>query len=139
MRQILLAAVLAMSAAPALAADPVEGDWVVEGGSAKVRIGPCAGRPERMCGLIVSFRNPADAAGRDTNNPNAALRTRPLMGLPLIRDFKPAAPGRWTGGKIYDPGEGKTYDSKMRVNPNGTLKVDGCILVVCIAQIWKRG
>ena len=43
-----------------------------------------------------------------------------------------------TGGKIYDPNSGKTYDSKIGVNANGTLKVEGCVLVVCQAQTWKR-
>ena len=60
------------------------------------------------------------------------------MGMPMIRDFKQAAPGRWTSGKIYDPGSGKTYDSKISVNPNGTLKVEGCVLMVCQAQTWRR-
>lgn len=139
MRSTLFAAVLALSATPALAADPVEGEWLTQAGSAKVRISPCAGRPDRMCGLISWVRNPAEARASDQNNPDPSLRARPIMGLPLIRDFKPAGPGRWTGGKIYDPNSGKTYDSKMRVNPDGTLKVEGCVLMVCQAQTWRRG
>ena len=138
MRLLLLAACLAAVAAPALAADPVEGEWLVQSGSGKVRIGPCAGQPERMCGLITWLRDPRNATGKDAKNPNPALRSRPLMGLPMIHDFNQAAPGRWTGGKIYDPGQGKTYDSKIRINPDGTLKVEGCILFVCQAQTWKR-
>jgi len=138
MRPILLAAALAIVATPAFAADPVEGEWLVQSGSAKVRIAPCAGNAGKMCGLIVWVRDPREAAAKDANNPDPKLRTRPIMGLPLIRDFKPAGPGRWTGGKIYDPESGKTYDSKLRVNRDGTLKVEGCVLVVCQGQTWKR-
>lgn len=138
-RPVLAAALLALAAAPALAADPVEGEWLTQGGSGKVRIAPCQARPERMCGLITWLKDPAAARATDTKNPVAALKSRPLLGLPMIRDFKPAAPGRWTGGKIYDPGSGKSYDSKISLNPNGTLKVEGCILMVCQAQTWRRG
>ncbi|WP_293904006.1 DUF2147 domain-containing protein [Phenylobacterium sp.] len=140
MRALVLAAgLLFAAAAPAFAADLVEGEWLTQDGSAKVRIGPCAGRPDRMCGLISWFRDPANARARDTHNPDPKLQVRPLMGLLMIRDFKAAGAGRWTGGRIYDPGEGKTYDSKMRINPDGTLKVEGCILIVCQAQTWKHG
>jgi uncharacterized protein (DUF2147 family) len=58
--------------------------------------------------------------------------------MPMLWGFRQAAPGKWTGGKIYDPNSGKTYDSKIGVNANGTLKIEGCILVVCQAQTWKR-
>ena len=74
----------------------------------------------------------------DEKNPNAALRSKPLLGQQVIRDFKQAAPGRWTGGKIYDPKTGKTYDSKMTANANGSLKVEGCVLMICQAQTWTR-
>jgi len=139
MRAILLAAGLALAAAPAFAADPVEGEWFTVGATAKVRIGPCPGKADRMCGVIAWLKNPADAKATDSKNPDARLKSRTLLGLPMIRDFKQAAPGRWTGGKIYDPGSGKTYDSKIGVSPDGTLKVEGCVLVVCQAQTWRRG
>ena len=138
MRQLAIVAAALLTAGPAFAADPVEGEWLVRGGSAKVRIAPCAAKPDKMCGLISWMRDPKEAAARDANNPDPKLRTRPIMGLPLIRDFKAAGPGRWIGGKIYDPESGKTYDSKLSVNRDGTLKVEGCILMICQGQTWKR-
>ena len=138
-----LAAALAFAAVAggAHAADPVEGQWLVQGGSAKVRIAPCAADKARMCGTIVWLKQPTGKDGqpvKDANNPDASQRGRPLVGLNMIRDFKPAGPGKWSGGKIYDPGGGKTYGSKMSLNGDGTLKVEGCIAVVCQAQTWKR-
>lgn len=135
MRPVLLAALFSLAAAPALAADPVEGEWLTQSGSAKVKIGPCASNAQRMCGTVVWLKN---AGAKDSKNPDAKLRDRPILGMNLIRDFKPSAPGKWTGGKIYDPESGKTYDSKISANANGTLKVEGCVLVVCQAQTWKR-
>jgi uncharacterized protein (DUF2147 family) len=141
MRRIFLAATLALAATPALAADPVEGEWFTMGASAKVKIAPCAGNPERMCGLITWLKSPNNKAGqplRDTSNPDPALRDRPVLGMAMIRDFKPRSAGRWTGGKIYDPGRGKSYDSKLTINPDGTLKVEGCVAVICQAQTWRK-
>jgi uncharacterized protein (DUF2147 family) len=139
MRALALAAGLALTAAaPAFAADPVEGEWLTQAATGKVRIAPCPGKPNLMCGVISWLKDPADAVAKDAHNPDPALKSRPIMGLPMIWNFKQAAPGRWTGGKIYDPNTGKTYDSKISVNANGTLKVEGCILMVCQAQTWKR-
>jgi len=139
MRALILAAGLTLAAAPALAADPVEGEWLTQEATAKVRIGPCPGKADRMCGVISWLKNPADAKATDSKNPDPKLKTRTILGLPMIRDFKQAAPGRWTGGKIYDPGSGKTYDSKIAIDANGTLKVEGCVLMICQAQTWRRG
>jgi uncharacterized protein (DUF2147 family) len=141
MRPLFLAAALSLAAAPAFAADPVEGDWMASGGIAKVHIAPCAGQAARLCGQIVWLKDPKDETGQlkhDARNPDPKLRDRPIIGLPFLRDFKQAGPGKWTGGKIYDPDSGKTYDSKMQINANGTLKLDGCVLVICQAQTWTR-
>ncbi len=137
----LAALALAFGASAAQAADPVEGLWLVQSGTAKVKVSPCAADKAKMCGAIVWLKSPNDKAGqplKDANNPEPAQRSKPLVGLNMIRDFKSAGPGKWTGGKIYDPGAGKTYGSKMSLNPDGTLKVEGCISVVCQAQTWKR-
>ncbi len=139
MRALLFAAGLTLAAAPAFAADPVEGEWLTQAGTGKVRIAPCAGNADRLCGAISWLKNPADQKATDTNNSDAKLRGRPILGLPMLHGFKSAGPGKWTGGKIYDPQSGKTYDSKLSINPNGTLKVEGCIAVICQAQTWKRG
>ncbi|MBL8553738.1 MAG: DUF2147 domain-containing protein [Phenylobacterium sp.] len=135
MRAIAIAAAFTLAAAPALAADPVEGEWLTQSGSGKVRIAPCGAR---LCGAITWLKNPADAKATDANNPDARLKARPILGLPMLWGFRQAAQGKWNGGKIYDPASGKTYDSKMSINANGTLKVEGCILMVCQAQTWKR-
>lgn len=134
-------AALALLATTAQAADPVEGLWLVQAGTAKVKVGPCAADKAKMCGVITWLKSPNGKDGqpqKDANNPDAAQRGRPVLGLSMIRDFKPAGPGKWTGGKIYDPTSGKTYGSKMSANPDGTLKVEGCVSVVCQAQTWKK-
>jgi len=136
MRSLAIAVGLTFAAAPAFAADPVEGEWLTQDKGGKVRIAACPGKADRMCGATSWVKDPAKVL--DEKNPNAALRAKPLMGQQVMRDFKQAAPGRWTGGKIYDPKSGKTYDSKITAAANGTLKVEGCVLMVCQAQTWTR-
>lgn len=136
-----LAVALTLSALPA-AADPVPGDWILRGGTAKVRIAACSSDRSKLCGTIVWAKDAILADGKvakDARNPDPALRNRPIIGLVLIQDLKPAGTGKWVGGKIYDPDSGKTYASKLQINPDGTLKVEGCISVVCQAQTWRKG
>ncbi|MDB5445412.1 MAG: hypothetical protein JWQ97_729 [Phenylobacterium sp.] len=140
-RLVMLAAVLALTAGRAVAADPAEGEWLVQDGEARVRIAPCPGRADRLCGVVVWLKAPRDETGQpkhDAHNPDASLRSRPIIGLPLIRDFNAAGGGRWEGGKIYDPKTGRTYAAKLRVGGDGTLKVDGCVIMFCQTQTWTR-
>ena len=140
MRWLIFAAGLGLAAAPALAAEGPEGVWLVQDHTAKVRIGACAGHADELCGEIVwAHPRPGEEASKtDVHNPDPKLRERPILGLPLIRDFRAAGPDRWDGGKIYDPRSGKTYNSKMRLTPAGDLKLDGCVLMFCQTQTWTR-
>lgn len=138
MRTALAAAALLLMATPAVAAESIQGDWLTPDGGSRVRIGPCPDNPDRMCG-VVSWLPAAKAKDLDKRNPNAALRSRPILGVSTITDFKPAGPGKWTGGKLYDPASGKSYSGKLTANADGTLKVEGCVLMVCQAQTWSRG
>ncbi len=131
-----------MAAPPASAAsDLVLGDWMTPGGSAKVRIVPCAEHPSWLCGAVVWLKTPNGDDGRpsrDFANPDPGLRSRPLVGTAIVADLRMTGPGRWGEGTIYDPTTGKTYRSNMKANADGTLKVEGCILVICRGQVWSR-
>ena len=136
-----LLAVQAHAAHAAPAADPTFGDWLTATGDGKVRVGPCAANPAQACGTLIWLKPPADApAGplHDANNPNPALRARPLLGVLVVSDFRREAPGQWVDGKIYDPNDGKTYKSKMSLGADGNLKISGCVLVFCKAQTWTK-
>lgn len=52
---------------------------------------------------------------KDTRNPNANLRTRDIIGITSMTGLK--WDGReYTGGKMYNPLDGKTYDGKVWIN-----------------------
>jgi uncharacterized protein (DUF2147 family) len=128
-----------VAAGPAAAApDPAFGQWLNGDGMGKVALGPCAGQPQLACGAITWLKDPIGRPTRDVHNPDKALRSRPLVGLVVIRGMKNAGPGRWTGGKLYDPESGKTYDGKLTALSTDRLQVKGCVLFVCDGQVWTR-
>ena len=48
----------------------------------------------------------------DTNNPDEALQSRPIVGLVMMKGFKYDGKGTWQKGTIYDP------DNVFHVNQN---------------------
>lgn len=62
---------------------------------------------------------------KDINNPIESLKTREVLGIDLFSNFT-YQDGSYSSGKVYDPGNGKTYDCKMSLEGN-ILKVRGYI------------
>ena len=119
-------------------ADSAQGVWMTEGGKSHVRIQRCG---DKLCGEIAWLKEPRDDDGsekRDTRNKDESLRDRPIMGLPLLTGFSDQGGGEWTGGEIYNPEDGKTYRSKLKLIDPATLKVSGCVLFFCKTQTWTR-
>jgi sterol desaturase/sphingolipid hydroxylase (fatty acid hydroxylase superfamily)/uncharacterized protein (DUF2147 family) len=131
----------ASTPAIALESDPILGEWATQGMSAKVKVAPCAERAALICGTITWLWEPVDDRGRaktDTENPDARLRGRPLIGLPILSGFRRAAAGELAGGTIYNPEDGRTYDATLRLRGADTLIVEGCFLVFCRKQVWRK-
>jgi uncharacterized protein (DUF2147 family) len=128
------AALFALSfAGTAHAAQPIAGRWLTEDGSAIIQVGPCG---SSTCGKIASVVKPRPGAPTtDVNNPDASLRSRSMIGLPILSDFTDAG-DEWRG-RIYDPRNGKSYKSIVTRGENGTLRVKGCISFLCQTQVWK--
>ena len=127
MRKLLLAVLLALAPVAATFAQSVIGKWKLSDGTAIVEVYKQDGIYN---GKIVWLKNPTDANGGpevDHNNPDASLRTRQLIGLNMLSDLKENGnPGQYSGGMIYDPGNGKTYYCSMEV-VGDVLKVRGSL------------
>lgn len=126
---------LAALPAPAFAAPDITGNWLVEDRKAVVTIARCG---QAYCGRIarILVRDPS-WNGRDVNNPDPKLRGRPVEGLTILSGFKRDARGM-SGGRIYDPNSGRSYKSHLRLNADGSLKVSGCVTIICQSQRWTR-
>jgi uncharacterized protein (DUF2147 family) len=110
--------------------DRVVGYWLTEKKTSQVEIYKTpAGTYE---GKLVWLKDPNDESGqpkKDKENPTSSLRNRPLKGVILLKDFKYNASSKeWTGGTIYDPENGKTYDAFMWFDDNNTLKIKGFVM-----------
>jgi uncharacterized protein (DUF2147 family) len=119
----------------AWAGDPT-GLWLMSNGKVTVKVAQCGGS---LCGKIVALKKPLDKHGRpkiDKENPDQALRSRPVIGISLLDDMKPAGDGRWKGA-IYNPDDGRTYDARMSVNGD-VMKVKGCLAVFCKTREFIR-
>lgn len=134
LKKIVIAAAC-LATTPAMAAD-VFGHWLVESKKAVVEIKPCGAL---ACGEVVWMSSDSTLT-QDENNPDEAMRGRPMCGLPLIGNFESDGRGGWKNGFIYDPTEGKTYKSKMSLKSDNELSVRGYVGVPMFgkSQIWTR-
>jgi uncharacterized protein (DUF2147 family) len=106
-------------------AQDVVGKWKLEDGTAIVEVYKSG---DAYNGKIVWLEKPTEADGSpavDDNNPDKALRSRKLIGLNMLSGLKKNG-GEYSGGKIYDPGNGKTYNCSMKVEGD-VLKVRGSL------------
>lgn len=135
--KIFAAAVLAASAlaAPALAGDPT-GLWQTETNGGQVRIERCG---NAICGtLVTSEAIRANPAQRDVRNKDEAQRGRTLRGLRMLWGFT-GGPTEWTGGSVYKPDNGNTYNGTITMVNDNTLRLRGCVVrPLCANQTWTR-
>jgi uncharacterized protein (DUF2147 family) len=120
----------------ALAAEEANGVWKLNSGKVTVRITPCG---PSLCGAIVGLAKPLDKKGRpkvDKKNPNESMRNRPLIGLTILANMKPAGENKWQG-TIYNADDGRTYSSYMKLSGNA-MKVKGCIGPFCKTMVFVR-
>jgi uncharacterized protein (DUF2147 family) len=124
---------LLLAATTPSAAAGFEGRWHTPGNRSVVDISRCGAQ---YCGRIVSVvpRPGTNTPPLDVQNPDPSRRTRPLVGLQLLSGF--ASDG--SGGTIYNPQNGRTYRSSIRLDRDGSLRVSGCVAVFCQSQRWVR-
>jgi uncharacterized protein (DUF2147 family) len=105
--------------------DDVLGKWFSSSGGAQIQIYKKAGK---YFGKIIWLRKPNDEKGkpkRDIRNPDPALRSRPAIGLEVLKNFT-FQNGIWDG-TIYDPKSGRTYSCKMTMNDHNKLDIRGYV------------
>ena len=103
----------------------VTGKWKLDDGSAIVEVYQ---QGNVYNGKIVWLAEPTEADGtpaKDINNPDKSLRSRQLIGLNMLSGLKEVG-DEYKEGKIYDPGNGKTYNCSMKLEGD-VLKVRGSL------------
>jgi uncharacterized protein (DUF2147 family) len=150
---MLAAAVVPSNAAPvalsSILGSPIEGSWRTLQGT-EVTVAPC---DEAYCGTLTWVVVPKqftpiceqDKAAfalqmTDLNNPDPALKTRPILGMEILK-LQPTGDPRTFNAHIYNSEDGKSYDGLVWVvNNDTTLRLGGgCLGSLCaVTQDWPR-
>ncbi|MBD3748727.1 MAG: DUF2147 domain-containing protein [Sphingobacteriales bacterium] len=136
---ILMAVLFASVSLHAQSANAIVGKWLNKDKDAHIQIYK---NGNQYFGKLVWLKNPNDENGKpktDTKNPEANLKSRPIWGLEILKNFN-YDDGTWEDGTIYDPKSGKTYSCKMTLEGNDNLNVRGYIGFSFIGRtdIWTR-
>lgn len=114
MKKILIGMILMLAPLTAAFAQDVVGKWKLDDGSAIVEVYK---QGNAYNGKIVWLQEPTEPDGTpavDSKNPDVKLRKRLLIGLNMLSGLTKNG-SEYTGGSIYDPGNGKTYNCSMKV------------------------
>jgi uncharacterized protein (DUF2147 family) len=145
-----LAAIIAAfssSAAFAFEGDHIIGQWLTADRDAIIEFYRCK---NRYYGKIVWSNDPNyppdDEMGMggqprtDRSNPDPRLRSRPIVGLTILKDFTFSGDDLWKGGTVYNPDNGKTYKCKLKLISKDHLEVKGYIGIPLFGKtsVWTR-
>jgi len=117
------------SGSAADAAYPTE-YWTSDKDGWSVKTATCG---DALCAYLVDFKlKPTDPPGYqpvDEHNPDRTRRQDKMCGHMMMGDFHPSksSGATWDGGWIYDPDSGTTYDGKITIVDQNTVKLRGFI------------
>ncbi|MCU0326736.1 MAG: DUF2147 domain-containing protein, partial [Spirosomaceae bacterium] len=94
---------------------------------------------EKLYGKIVWLKEPNENGKPrlDKNNPDAKLKTKPLLGLVFLSGFTKDGDKVWEDGNIYDPENGKTYSCKMTITSPTKIDARGYIGISLIGRTTR--
>jgi uncharacterized protein (DUF2147 family) len=126
----------------------IVGDWLVESRDAVIRIERVDGEYQgHILWQLHDTYGPEDGPGlsgkivTDRNNPDPALRSRPLTGLRLLTGLKfDPDSNKWKGGHVYNSDNGRTYNCLVRLLGPNRLQLRGYIGISLFggSTVWSR-
>ena len=88
-----------------------------------------------VCGKIVKV---IDGQKTDDKNPDAAKRSRPIVGLVIMQGAKKTGANKWTG-TLYNRADGKSYSGTVTVKSKNSVDLSGCVAAVfCKTMTFTR-
>jgi uncharacterized protein (DUF2147 family) len=121
----------------AAAEDAPVGVWQSPSRGAHIQIVAC--QDGAICGKLLSASRPkSNPQLLDIHNKDPALRDRTMIGQIVFDGFK-GGPMKWTGGRLYNPGDGNYYSGIISLMDSNHLQLKGCAFwFLCKAQTWTR-
>ena len=128
----LLALTFAGAPASAQKAEDAIGVWLNPDNGSNVEFYKCG---DGVCGKIVKV---TDGQKTDDKNPDAAKRSRPIVGLVIMEGAKKTGDNKWAG-TLYNRENGKNYSGTVTVKSRNALDLSGCVAaVLCKTVTWTR-
>lgn len=88
-----------------------------------------------LCAKIVKV---VDEQKTDDKNPDAAKRSRPVVGLVIMSGAAKSGASDWKG-QLYNRADGGTYSGTLTVKSKNAIDLTGCTAVVfCKTVTWTR-
>ena len=124
-------------------AGDILGKWKTDGGDSQLELFTCG---DKVCGKIIwlkhpnyidSIDGPVGTTKVDRKNPAPALRTRPIIGLQVMKGLTANGNNRWDSGICYDPETGKSYKCKMNLAAKNRLDLRGFIGISLIGRTFS--
>ncbi|WP_020601020.1 DUF2147 domain-containing protein [Spirosoma panaciterrae] len=122
--------------------DAVLGKWLSSKKRNQVQIYK---QGNKYYGKLVWMLEPNDPATNkpkiDTENPDVTLRNRPLINMVLLKDLVYKGNNVWSGGEIYNPEDGKTYNCDLTLKDANTLDFHGYVMGISLlgkTRTWTR-
>lgn len=110
----------------ALVADRIVGVWQSTDNDLRVEIYAKKGQYNgRVAWFLCEGDDPPMTEQRDTENPDPALRNRLWLGMDTVEKLTYKGKDEWSGGKVYDPNSGHTFDVTVRLTAPNQLTVRG--------------
>ena len=141
MRTIALIALLAFPML-AQAQDSPVGRWkTIDDATGKVKsvVEIQQSRDGSFAGRVVEILDTKDGPNPACDKCKGKLKDKPIKGMTILWGLKADGNGKWSGGHVLDPENGKTYKSKLELLDGGRkLGMSGCIAFICRQQVWVR-
>ncbi|WP_460709390.1 DUF2147 domain-containing protein [Lysobacter terrae] len=138
----MLAALLCFPALSAFAQSVPTGRWQTvddDTGKAKSVVEIYRTTDGSYAGKVVEILDTHNGADPACDKCRGGNRNKPIKGMVILWGLKPDGPGKWNGGTVLDPENGKTYKSKIELLAGGEkLGMSGCIVFLCRQQVWIR-
>lgn len=143
MKKVLFIATLLLVSAGAFAqnapADNIIGTWISYGSDVGLQFdifkleGNYFGK---LAWASTMFEADGKMAKKDVNNPDPKLRSRSRQNILNLTNLR-YNEGEYTGGKLYNPDDGRTYSLKAKLKSDNQLEFRGYVGISLLGQTIK--
>ena len=93
----------------------------------------------RLAGKVVEILDLKDGPNPACDECKGADQGKPIKGMLILWGLRPDGAGKWSGGRVLDPENGKDYKAKLQLLDGGRkLGMSGCVAFLCRQQAWLR-